>query len=145
MRKDKIFDNSFDSPEFEHLSNFTFDLDPVFKDHRSEEEKIQVEMISRDIHKLIEVSRFNLFNVVDEQGKTTKLKKVDINEVYGYVIDEIANEYTLIDIFSEMCVYFDINPSKFYGSLSNAYKEGLIAELDRKTGILDKKNIKKLF
>jgi hypothetical protein len=44
-----------------------------------------------------------------------------------------------------MCVYFDINPSKFYGSLSNAYKEGLIAELDRKTGILDKKNIKKLF
>lgn len=145
MRKDKIFDNSFDSPEFEHLSNFTFDLDPVYKDYRSEEEKIQVEMISRDIHELIEVSRFKVFNDVDEQGKTAKLKKVDINEVYGYIIDEIAKDYTLIDIFSEMCVYFDINPSKFYGSLSNAYKEELVAELDKKTNILDKKNIKKLF
>ena len=145
MRKDKIFDNSFDSPEFEHLSNFTFDLDPVYKDLRSEEEKIQVEMIARDIHELIEVSRFKVFNVVDEQGKTSKLKKVDINEVYGYIIDEIAKDYTLIDIFSEMCVYFDINPSKFYNSLSNAYKEELVAELDRKTNILDKKNIKKLF
>lgn len=145
MRKDKIFDNNFDSPEFEHLSNFTFDLDPVYKDYRSEEEKIQVEMISRDIHKLIEVSRFKVFNEVDEQGKTSKLKKVDINEVYGYIIDEIAKDYTLIDIFSEMCVYFDINPSKFYNSLSNAYKEELVAELDKKTNILDKKNIKKLF
>ena len=145
MRKDKIFDNSFDSPEFEHLSNFTFYLDPVYKDYRSEEEKIQVEMIARDIHNLIEVSRFKVFNDVDEQGKTAKLKKVDINEVYGYIVDEISKDYTLIDIFSEMCVYFDINPSKFYGSLSNAYKEELIAELDRKTGILDKKNIKKLF
>jgi hypothetical protein len=145
MRKDKIFDNNFDSPEFEVLSNFTFDLDPVYKDNRSEEEKIHVEMLSRDIHDLVEVSRFNVFNKVDEQGKTSKLKKVDINEVYGYIIDEISKSYTLIDIFSEMCVYFDINPSKFYNSLSNAYKEELVSELDKKTNILDKKNIKKLF
>jgi hypothetical protein len=145
MRKDKIFDNSFDSPEFEFLSNFTFDLDPSYKDNRSEEEKIHVEMLSRDIHTLIELSRFNIFNHVDDQGKTAKLKKVDINDIYGYIIDEISKKYTLIDIFSEMCVYFDINPSKFYGSLSNAYKEELISELDRKTNILNKKNIKKLF
>lgn len=145
MRKDKIFDNNFDSPDFEFLSNFKFDLDPGYKDNRVEEEKIHVEMLSRDIHELIEVSRFNVFNQVDDQGKTTKLKKVDINEVYGYIIDEISKNYTLIDIFSEMCVYFDINPSKFYNSLSNAYKEALVSELDKKTGILDKKNIKKLF
>lgn len=145
MRKDKIFDNNFDSPEFEFLSNFTFDLDPSYRDNRVEEEKIHVQMLSRDIHELIEVSRFNVFNQVDDQGKTTKLKKVDINEVYGYIIDEIAKNYTLIDIFSEMCVYFDINPSKFYSSLSNAYKERLVSELDKKTNILDKKNIKKLF
>jgi len=145
MRKDKIFDNNFDSPEFEFLSNFTFDLDPSYRDNRVEEEKIHVEMLSRDIHELIEVSRFNIFNHVDDQGKTTKLKKVDINEVYGYIVDEISKNYTLIDIFSEMCVYFDINPSKFYSSLSNAYKERLVSELDKKTNILDKKNIKKLF
>ena len=31
------------------------------------------------------------------------------------------------------------------GSLSNVFKEGLISELDRKTNILSKKNINKLF
>jgi hypothetical protein len=34
---------------------------------------------------------------------------------------KIAN----IDLFSELCVYFDINPTKFYSSLSNVYKEDL--------------------
>jgi hypothetical protein len=48
-------------------------------------------------------------------------------------------------LFSESCVYFDINPSKFYSSLSNVYKEDLIQELDDRTGILEKKNIKRLF
>lgn len=145
MRKDKIFDNSFASTEFESISNFKFDLDPIFRDGRSEEEKIHVEMINRDIHELITKSRFNQFNEIDELGKHNKLKKVDINEVYGFIVDELVAEYTRIDLFSELCVYFDINPTKFYGSLSNAYKEELVEELDNKTGILQKKNIKKLF
>lgn len=145
MRKDKIFDNSFASTEFESISNFKFDLDPIFRDGRSEEEKIHVEMINRDIHELITKSRFNQFNEIDELGKHNKLKKVDINEVYGFIVDELVVEYTRIDLFSELCVYFDINPTKFYGSLSNAYKEELVEELDNKTGILQKKNIKKLF
>ena len=65
--------------------------------------------------------------------------------MYGYIIDEIGNNWSKIDLFSEMCIYFDIKPAKFYSSLSNVYKEDLIQELDRKTGILEKKNIKKLF
>ena len=74
-----------------------------------------------------------------------QLRKNDINEVYGYIIDEMAAKFSRIDIFSEMCVYFDIKPVKFYSSLSNVYKEDLIQELDLRTGILEKKNIKKLF
>ena len=102
-------------------------------------------MIARIIHELITVSRFKIFNEVDELGKCNKLRKTDINEVYGYIIDEMQEKWSRIDIFSEMCVYFDIKPVKFYSSLSNVYKEDLIQELDRKTGILEKKNIKKLF
>ena len=48
-------------------------------------------------------------------------------------------------MFSELCNYFNIPSNKFYNSLSNVYKEDLIIELDKKTGILSKKNIKKLF
>jgi hypothetical protein len=143
-KNDKIFNNSFDTPEFE-LGNISFELDPSLREELDEEEKIHYEMIAREIHELITVSRFKIFNEVDELGKCNKLRKTDINEVYGYIIGEMQDKFSRIDIFSEMCVYFDIKPVKFYSSLSNVYKEDLIQELDRKTGILDKKNIKRLF
>ena len=144
MANDKIFNNSFDTPEFE-LGNISFDLDPSLREELDEEEKIHYEMIARKIHELITVSRFKIFNEVDELGKCNKLRKTDINEVYGYIVDEMQAKWSRIDIFSEMCVYFDIRPVKFYSSLSNVYKEDLIQELDKKTGILEKKNIKRLF
>lgn len=143
--RDKIFENNFESPDFEMLPNFSFDLDPTWKDNRSEEEKIHQELISGEIHELITNSRFKVFNEIDEHGRNTKLKKLEINDVYGYIVDELIRNYGRIDIFSELCTYFDINPTKFYSSLSNVYKEDLIEELDRKTGILSQKNIKKLF
>jgi hypothetical protein len=144
MAHDKIFNNSFDTPEFE-LGNISFELDPSVKNNQDEEERIHYEMIARKIHELILASRFKVFNEIDEQGRCNKLKKNDVNDVYGYIIDEIGNNWSKIDLFSEMCIYFDIKPAKFYSSLSNVYKEDLIQELDRKTGILEKKNIKKLF
>ena len=144
MANDKIFNNSFDTPEFE-LGNISFELDPSVKKNQDEEERIHYGMIARKIHELILVSRFKVFNEIDEQGRCNKLKKNDVNDVYGYIIDEIGNNWSKIDLFSEMCIYFDIKPAKFYSSLSNVYKEDLIQELDAKTGILEKKNIKRLF
>lgn len=145
MRNDKIFDNNFDSPDFELNGQIKFDLDPSMEDSRSQEEQIHYEIIARKIHDLIQNSRFNIFNEVDDLGRCTKLKKADINEVYGFIIDELVVNYSRIDLYSELCVYFDIKPDKFYSSLSNVYKEDLIQELDIRTGVLDRKNIKKLF
>ena len=144
MANDKIFNNNFDTPEFE-LGNISFDLDPSLREELDEESKIHYEMIARKIHDLINRSRFKQFNEIDELGKCAKLKKTDINDVYGYIVDEMAAKWSRIDLFSEICIYFDIKPAKFYSSLSNVYKEDLIQELDAKTGILDKKNIKRLF
>lgn len=144
MANDKIFNNSFDTPEFE-LGNISFDLDPSLREELDEESKIHYEMIARKIHDLVNRSRFKQFNEIDELGKCAKLKKTDINDVYGYIVDEMAAKWSRIDLFSEICIYFDIKPAKFYSSLSNVYKEDLIQELDAKTGILDKKNIKRLF
>ena len=145
MNRDKIFDNNFDSPEFEMDPNFSFQVDPNHGDSRPEEDKIHYDMVARDIHNLITKSRFKKFNEIDDLGKSIKLKKAEINDVYGYIVTELVVRYSRIDIFSEMCVYFNIQPNKFYSSLSNIYKEDLIEELDKKTGVLSKKNIKKLF
>ena len=145
MANDKIFNNNFDSPDFELNGTIKFDLDPSLDDGLHEEDKIHFEMIARKLHSLITASRFNSFNEVDDLGRCSKLKKVDINAVYGFIVDEMVAKYSRIDLFSELCVYFDIKPDKFYSSLSNVYKEDLIQELDIRTGILDRKNIKKLF
>lgn len=144
MANDKIFNNSFDTPDFE-LTSISFELDPSIRDDQDAEDKIHYEMIARKIHELITVSRFKVFNEIDDLGRCNKLKKTDINDVYGYIIDEVGANWSRIDLFSEMCIYFDIKPAKFYSSLSNVYKEDLIQELDAKTGILEKKNIKRLF
>lgn len=144
MSNDKIFNNSFESSEFE-LNDISFELESGYKDTREEEIKIHFEMIARKIHELIEASRFKSFNEIDDLGRCNKLKKADINDVYGYIVDEMAIKYSRIDLFSEICVYFDINPTKFYSSLSNVYKEDLIQELDAKTDVLGKRNINKLF
>jgi len=145
MKTDKIFDNNFESPDFEMIPNFSFEVDPNYKDNTPEEDKIQYALIAKEIHELITSSRFKEFNVIDEHGRNVKLKKLDINNVYGYIVGEMIDTNTRIDLFSELCVYFDINPTKFYSSLSNNYKEDLIQELDSKTGVLGRKNISKLF
>lgn len=144
-KRDKIFDNTFEEQGFELDSSISFQLAPQFTDTRSEEEKIESAAIRDKIHELITNSRFKVFNHIDEFQQVQKLKKMDINEIYEFISDEMDANYSLIDLFSELCDYFNINPTKFYSSLSNKFKEDLISELDQKTNILKKKNINRLF
>tara|TARA_Y100000361_G_scaffold134904_1_gene134361 strand:- start:37 stop:480 length:444 start_codon:yes stop_codon:yes gene_type:complete len=144
-KTDKIFDNNFDSPEIEGKGTISFNLDSSVRGNYTEEELIHYEILAREIHKLIDNSRFKKFNEIDDFSNINKLKKMDINEVYGFILDELSKNYSRIDIFSELSNYFNIHPTKFYNSLSNVFKEELITELDNRTGILSKKNINKLF
>jgi hypothetical protein len=145
-KRDKIFDNTFeDGGDFELNGSISFNLNPQYTDNRDEEEKIESEQIRNKIHELITNSRSKKFNEIDEFQQITKLRKLDINEVYGFMYDELHDRYSIIDLFSELCDYFNINPTKFYSSLSNKYKEDLIQELDKKTNVLQRKNINKLF
>jgi len=144
-KRDKIFDNTFEETEYEFDTSMTFNLAPHMVDNRSEEDKIETRIIADKIHDLILKSRFKDFNVVDEFQQTIKLKKIDINEVYGYISEETRATHSLIEVFSELCDYFNINPNRFYQSLGNKFKEELIEQLDERTNILQRKNINRLF
>ena len=144
-KRDKIFDNKFEEQEFELNSNISFAISPQYSDDRSEEDKIESEIIMKKIHDLISKSEFSKFNVIDEFQQTKKLKKIDINNVYEYINKRMKNEHSMVNVFSELCEYFNVNPTKFYSSLGNKFKEELIIELDKTTGILKKKNINRLF
>jgi hypothetical protein len=144
-KRDKIFDNTFEETEFELDTSMSFELSPRVVDNRDEEDKIEAKLIASEIHDLIQKSRFKVFNEINDFQQTTKLKKLDINEVYEYISDEMRRKHSLVDVFSELCDYFNINPTKFYQSLGNKFKEELIEELDTRTGVLKRKNINRLF
>ena len=144
-KRDKIFDNTFEEKEYEYDSSISFEVSPRITDNRSEEEKIEISLISNEIHRLIDNSRFKKFNKIDEFQQTIKLRKIDINEVYEFISDEMRDNYSMVDVYSELCHYFNVNPTKFYQSLGNKFKEELIEELDKRTNVLKKKNISRLF
>ena len=144
-RQDKIFDNTFESSDFELDVNISFDPDPQWVDNRPEEEKMQQRILQERLHNLISNSRFKEFNDLDEFANAKKLRKADINEIYEFILDEMIRDFSRIEIFSELCDYFNVHPTKFYTSLSNVFKEGLIEELDSRTDVLKRKNINRLF
>lgn len=145
QKTDKIFDNNFESPDFELDSSISFEISPQWVDDRPEDEKIHTENLRKEIHTLVEESRFKHFNEIDEFGEAKKLRKIDINQIYEYLEDELSASYSRIEIFAETADYFNVHSTKFYNALSNIFKERLIEELDQKTNILGRKNIKKLF
>jgi len=144
-KRDKIFDNTFEETDYELDTSMSFELAPSVADNRSEEDKIESKLIASEIHDLIESSRYKKFNKIDEFQQTIKLKKIDINDIYEFISDEMRESYSIVDVYSELCDYFNINPTKFYQSLGNKFKEELIEELDARTSILKKKNINRLF
>lgn len=144
-KKDKIFDNTFYDQGFDLDSSISFQISPQFADSLDEEDKINLDMIRRDIHELIVNSRFKMFNDLDDLAESKKLKKMDINEVYEFVSSELEDRYSLIEIFAETAEYFNVNPTKFYASLSNKFKEDLIQELDKRLEIVKRKKINRLF
>jgi len=144
-KRDKIFDNTFEDGDFEMDATLKFEVAPSYLDNRDEEDKIESAIIRDTIHELILASRFKQFNTIDDFQQTVKLKKIEINEVYEYISDEMRSDHSIIEIYSELCDYFNINPTKFYASLGNKFKEELIDALDKKTNVLKKKNINKLF
>ena len=80
QKRDKIFDNTFEDQDFKLDSTISFQISPQYSDDRDEEDKIQLEMIRRDIHALIINSRFKSFNDLGDLAESKKLKKIDINE-----------------------------------------------------------------
>lgn len=145
MKQDKIFNNTFEESEAEYDPYMSFQVSPRISDDRPEEDKIESGLIADEIHALIENSPFKKFNEINEFYQTKSLKKIDINKVYEFISDEMRTKHSIVDIYSELCNYFNVNPTKFYQSLGNKFKEELIEELDRKTNILEKKNINRLF
>ena len=140
---DKIFDNSFDESEFDGRT-VNWSTDPSWSTSRDAENCIVDDMLMAKIDVLINNSDFKTLNNPAKDGRIPKLSKVQISEVYSFISNSIR-DYNIIEIFAATSEYFDIQGAKFYNSLSNAHKDHLMQELDKRTNIVDRKGIRKLF
>lgn len=142
--KDKIFNNTYGEQDV--ISQpISFKISPRCETNKDTDEQMHYDLLFEKLDNLIRGSEFEHLNEVTENGISKKLNKVQINKVFFYVIDNVGNDYSRVDLFSVISDYFDVFPNKFYNSLSNKFKDELIKELDDKYDILKKKKINKLF
>jgi len=127
LPKDKIFDNKYEQTAFEGPdTNFT--LSSSYNTGKDFIDSLEYEMSYDVVMDVLEKSKFTKYNKPDSEGQYKKLNKMQINEVYSYVIVKLPN-FPRVQIFSIVQDYFDVNSNKFYDSLSNTFKKELIDEL----------------
>lgn len=144
MEEDKIFNNSYGTQELSD-TKIVFKVAPSYEDSMDFDDRMHYNLLLERVDKLIKGSEFEHLNEVTSSGIIKKLNKVQINKVFFYIIQNVGEDYSRIDIFSVLSDYFDVFPNKFYNSLSNKFKDELIHELDVKYNILEKRKIRKLF
>ena len=122
---DKIFDNRFHESE-PIAGDIQFKVVPAYDAEVTAEDRFHYDEIFSDINKLIENSSYSNLNTSKKNNKLIKLNKIQINEIYIFVLAGINIKYSKIDIWNVMSDYFDILPNKFYNSLSNNLKNDLM-------------------
>ena len=143
LNKDKIFNNNYEATEYD-TRKISFQVAPAFAGSSSSpEERIEDDMSYTIVSEVLNNSKFKNLNKPDKEGSYKKLNKLQINEVYSYVVMQLPN-FPRIQLFSVVQEYFDVNSNKFYDSLSNTFKKELIEEL-RKIGYMREKTGGPLF
>lgn len=144
MEEDKIFNNSYGTQDLTD-TKIVFKVAPSYEDSMDFDDRMHYDLLFEKVDMLIKGSEFEHLNEMTQGGVAKKLNKVQINKVFLYIIQNIDDDYSRIDVFSVLSDYFDVFPNKFYNSLSNKFKDELINELDQKYNILEKRKIRKLF
>lgn len=142
---DKIFDNKFNetSPTYEPFVNFKINN---IEDDVDLEDQMHYEMLFKDIDRIIKESeKFKQLLILDDNGKARKLTKIQMNELYIHIINNLQVQYRRMEVFDVITDYFDIIPARFYNALSNVFKDELLKELNDAKDIFAKKNIRRLF
>ena len=144
MEEDKIFNNTYGTQDLTD-TKIVFKVAPSYEDNMDFDDRVHYELLFEKVDTLIKGSEFEHLNEMTQSGVAKKLNKVQINKVFLYIIQNISEDYSRIDVFSVLSDYFDVFPNKFYNSLSNKFKDELINELDKKYNFLEKRKIRKLF
>jgi len=124
------------------LQDTTFEVAPslnVEDINISHIEEVDYSFMSQRIEEILEE-----FYPGEMENQSYTFKKSDINEIYKKARKTCKN-YPIIEVISVMSNYLNIEIDRLYSFLGNAYKNEIIEELDKNTGMLEKHNIHQLF
>ena len=141
LQKDKIFNNNYESTDFD-TTPIKFTVSSQYEggsNGTNLEDNIEAKMAFEHISSVLAKSKYSELNKPDSEGNYRKLNKLQINEVYSFVVMTLP-EFPRIHIFSTIQDYFDVNSNKFYDSLSNTFKKELIEELRDLGNLREKTN-----
>lgn len=147
LTNDKIFGNSFNSGEtdFEVFGKLkiqdsfnTFDTE--FTDNSYE--TYERGELQKEIYDMFIESEF-----YEKYKRIKQVPKSDMKKIYYYFAEPVRNRnrYTMVEIFTEIANFMNLNYKEMFHNLLPLDKQLLIEELDCSFGVLKKKKIKRLF
>ena len=144
---DKIFGNAFNSGDTEFEAFGTLKLHNEHDSFDSEFTDNSYESYER---KELQKEIYDLFIIAPFYDKYNRIKQVSKNEttkVYYYFADPIRrkNRFTMIEIFTEIANFMNLNYKEMFHNLLPLDKQLIIEELDDTFGVLKKRKIKRLF
>lgn len=140
-----INDNSVEGPEFQTFGKFSVDDNWVEKfnnEIRIPHESYELKLLREDLYDIFVNSDF-----YEKYAKIKKVPKQDMLRIFLYFYDNIKEKerYTVVEKFLEIADFMFMNYEIMYKELPMIYKQNLIAELDKKYTIFDKRKFHKLF
>ncbi len=144
---DKAFlrPGSSNKGEASDFKEIKFELDPTFKGRKTEEEKINDNILEESMMQYFEMYDPDSYEKVFLDPKNGSINIAYFNSFYQYVRNKMMADYTPVEIFSNFLEILGINYVKGYNALGVKFKEEIIVALDLDTRILTKLNINRLF
>lgn len=131
-RRDKIFNNSFDTTEMNTVP-ISFSRDSVMVEERTDE-KVDRETIERKMRD--ELARCDwAVEMMSRENAVKSVTKPEFNSLFKFLF-EAAGGHS-VEVFSFMETEMDLDASKLYDLLSNSIKTELHAELRRRGYLRD--------
>jgi len=145
-KDDKIFGNDYNT------GNLEFEFYGKMKPATGDSDTINAAFTDNSFNtyerKLLREELLIIFKAAPFYQKyleTKRTKKADMFDVYYYFVKQIKRTYTVIQVFTEIASFMNMNYKDMYHLLLPNDKQDIIQELDDEFNILEKKNIKRLF
>jgi hypothetical protein len=145
-KDDKIFGNDYNTGNLEF--EFYGKMKPATGDADTLNSAFTDNSFSSYERKLLRDELFIIFKAAPFYQKyieTKRTKKAEMFNIYYHFVKNIKGKYSVIQTFTEIANFMNMNYKDMYHLLLPNDKQDIIQELDDEFNILEKKSIKRLF